>query len=164
MNSKRHLLTSSCAGSYGFDIGGKYDSGFSHHPGHLYSLTHTHTHCMLLLIQSLSLPSALLEEFDLTWESMNSSTQQNAALPQSTGSRQESVLLCWCLIRYAFGWTLVSGGYYLRDWRTLMEVIRQSLHSTFIHKCTTADVLSIPTYSNDIFKSGQDICGQYDAV
>lgn len=88
MNSKRHLLRSSCAGSYGFDIGGKYDSGFSHHPGHLYSLTD----CVLLLIQSLSLPSALLEEFDLTWESMNSSTQQNVTLPQSTGSRQKSVL------------------------------------------------------------------------
>lgn len=58
----------------------------------IFTHTHTHTHCMLLLIQSLSLPSALLEEFDLTWESMNSSTQQNAALPQSTGSRQESVL------------------------------------------------------------------------
>jgi len=54
--------------------------------------THTHTHCVLLLIQSLSLPNALLEEFDLTWESMNSSTQQNVTLPQSTGSRLKSVL------------------------------------------------------------------------
>lgn len=141
MNSKRHLLRSSCAGSYGFDIGGKYDSGFSHHPGHLH--THTHTaRCTLLLIQSLSLPSALLEEFDLTWESMNSSTQQNIALPQSTGSRKESVLYADVSLDMLLDELSLLFGYYLCD------------KGTFVQKCTIAVVLSIPT----TFKSDQDFC------
>ncbi len=89
---------------------------------HTHTHTHTHRVCTLLLIQPLSLPSALLEEFDLTWESMNSSTQQNAALPQSTGSRQESVLYAdasldmilgeLCLWWLLFMWQRYSGKWF----------------------------------------------------
>lgn len=81
----------------------------------IFTHTHTHTHCTLLLIQSLSLPSALLEEFDLTWESMNSSTQQNAALPQSTGSRQESVLYADASLDMLLDELCLLFGYYLCD-------------------------------------------------
>lgn len=108
--------------------------------------SHTHTHCTLLLIQSLSLPSALLEEFDLTWESMNSSTQQNIALPQSTGSRQESVLYADVSLDMLLDELSLLFGYYLCD------------KGTFVQKCTIAVVLSIPT----TFKSDQDFCAWYD--